>query len=248
MPTQQSTPARQRILDYYTASSPMTDPGSHAKSLRQLPPRLDDLMRIVQGVCVHEYAAEPFYAFTIPESRKSESHIRPLQKRIDRLLELDARPIAVARPVEKRLVGVCNQFVLLLTAMLRSRGAPARARRGFGAYFNPGYFEDHVVCEYWDETTGRWKLADPQFDDVWRERLNIRHDVMDVPRDRFLTAADAWTACRARKADPAKFGIFRGDLRGLWFIAGALVSEVAGLNKMELLPWDAWGAMPEPGQ
>jgi hypothetical protein len=37
------------------------------------------------------------------------------------------------------------------------------------------------------------------------------------------------------------FGIL--DLRGLWFIAGNLVRDVAALNNREMLPWDVWGAM-----
>lgn len=132
--------------------------------------------------------------------------------------------------------------------MLCAKGIPARARCGFGAYFNPGYFEDHWVCEYWDSSKKRWVLADPQFDEVWRNELNTKHDVLDVPRDHFLVAGDAWAQCRAGKADPAKFGIFVNDLRGLWFIAGSLVRDVAALNKMELLPWDVWGAQPRPGE
>src|SRR5207302_2221505 len=33
---------------------------------------------------------------------------------------------------------------------------------------------------------------------------------------RFVIASDAWTLCRAGNADADKFGIFRGNLRGLW--------------------------------
>ena len=56
-------------------------------------------------------------------------------------------------------------------------------------------------------------------------------------------AADAWTACRS---DPATFGTINGNLRGLWFIAANLVHHIAALNKMEMLRWDVWGAMPHP--
>jgi len=66
-----------------------------------------------------------------------------------RLLASDDRHLVVARPVEKRLVSRCRNFLLLPLAMLRAKGVPARARCGFGTYFNPGYFEDRWVCEYW---------------------------------------------------------------------------------------------------
>jgi hypothetical protein len=103
-----------------------------------------------------------------------------------------------------------------------------------------------VVCEYWNSAKQRWMLADPQFDEAWRSSLKIDHDILDVPRDRFLIASDAWTQCRASKANPTRFGIFKGDLRGLWFIAANLVHDVAALNKTEMLRWDVWGAMPHP--
>ena len=69
-----------------------------------------------------------------------------------------------------------------------------------------------------------------------------------MPRERFLVAADAWRKCRAGDADPSKFGIEFAGLRGLWFIAGSLVRDMAALNKMEMLPWDVWGAQPHPNQ
>jgi hypothetical protein len=75
-----------------------------------------------------------------------------------------------------------------------------------------------------------------------------RDDILDVPRDRFLVAADAWDRCRKGQGDPSKFGIHFTGLRGLWFIAGSLVRDVAALNKMEMLPWDVWGAQPRPDE
>ena len=34
-------------------------------------------------------------------------------------------------------------------------------------------------------------------------------------------------------------------MRGLWYVAGNVVRDVAALNSVELLPWDVWGAQPE---
>ena len=45
--------------------------------------------------------------------------------------------------------------------------------------------------------------------------------------------------CRQEGADPDQFGIF--DMKGLGFIRGDLIRDVASLNKVELLPWDCWG-------
>lgn len=132
--------------------------------------------------------------------------------------------------------------------MLRAKGIPARYRCGFGTYFNPPYFEEHVVCEYWNTLQARWVIVDPQFDKVWREKLKIDHDILDVPRDEFIMAGNAWVQCRSEVADPSKFGIFKGGLRGLWFIAGEIIRDVAVLSKMEMLPWDVWGAIPRSSE
>jgi hypothetical protein len=234
-------------LAYYTQPGSMTGVGQHAKALAQLPADVAALAKIVQGLAVHQYMADA-YGFEVPEARKAESHIRHADKIFDRILALDSRPLSVARPVEKRVVGVCHHFALLMTAMLRAKGIPARYRCGFGAFFNAPKFEEHLVCEYWNEAEARWVLADAQLDEVWRRNLGFAFDPMDVPRDQFVVAADAWTQCRSGKADPAKFGIFVGELRGLWFIAAELIRDVAAFSKMEMLPWDGWGAMPHRGQ
>ena len=240
--------ATDRILDFYKRPAAMTSAGRFAPLFDPLPRDIAGLTRIVQGLVLHEFVAADWYGVSISDERRSESHIRPVERMLERLLALDDRPLSVARPPERRLVGVCHHFMLLLLAMLRAKDVPVRGRRGFGSYFNPGYFEDHVVCEYWNAADGRWAFADPQFDEVWRSRLDIEHDILDVPRDRFVIAGDAWERCRAGEADPSRFGIFKGDLRGLWFIADNLIHDVATLNKMEMLQWDVWGAMPRPDQ
>ena len=150
------------------------------------------------------------------------------------------------RSLDKRAIGRCHHFALMTVAVLRAHGISARARCGFGAYFNPPQFEDHWVCEYWDAAERRWVLADTQLDAVWIGKLQIQHDVLDVPRDRFLTAANAWKQCRDGKLDPARFGISFVQLHGLWFVAGSLIRDLASLNKVEMLPWDSWGEQPGP--
>ena len=37
-------------------------------------------------------------------------------------------------------------------------------------------------------------------------------------------------------------------MRGLWFIRGNVVRDLAALNRVELLPWDGWGLMLRLGQ
>ncbi len=239
---------QQQMLDFYSYPSLLTSAGRYASLFETLPNSVNELVCIVQGLGIYDVVATDFYGVTLSDARQREIHLRAFEKMIEQLLTLDDQPLTVARAADKRLACRCHNFTRFLVAMLRAKGIPARSRCGFGTYFTPGYFEDHWVCEYWNPTEARWVLVDPQFDKVWRTKLHVAHDVLDVPRDRFLVAGDAWMQCRIGKADPMKFGLSFVNLRGLWFIAGNLVRDVAVLNKMEMLPWDVWGAMPQPDQ
>lgn len=173
------------------------------------------------------------------EERKREVQIRKVAQKLTRIMELDGRPLTSLRSPEKRLVGNCRDFSVMLCAILRYKGIASRARCGFGTYFTPGRFEDHWVCEYWRADERRWVMVDAQLDDNQRKVLQIGFDPFDVPSDRFLIAGKAWQMCRSSHANPDNFGIF--DMHGMWFIRGNVVRDFLSLNKIELLPWDGWG-------
>ncbi len=225
-------------LEFYATPGPLTEPGAMAALLNGLPRDVGDLVRVVQGLLVHVFWARR-YGLELDEARSSEVQIRPLSAKLERIVELDPRPLTEPRDPDKRLVGNCRDFTLLLVGLLRHQGVPARARCGFGRYFEPGHYEDHWVGEYWNAAQGRWVLTDAQMDALQSDVLHLPFDPLDVPRDQFITGGHAWQLCRAGQADPQTFGIH--DMSGLWFVRGNLVRDVAALNKMELLPWDSWG-------
>lgn len=245
-PFEAGTEARD-TLSFYASHSPMSDPGEAGALLEPLTGDPAALSRVIQGLAIYDVVARDFYGFEAPQDRLGEIHLRPIAGRLARIVELDEQPLQFARPPERRALGRCNSFALLLVSMLRAKGTPARVRCGFAAYFNPPNFEDHWVCEYWDARERRWRLADSQIDEVWRRRLNIRVDTLALPPTQFLTAGEAWRRCRG--GEPAeRFGISFAGLRGLWFVAGGLVRDMAALNKMEMSPWDVWGAQPRAGE
>jgi hypothetical protein len=225
-------------LEYFATHGLITNPGKHAALLDHLPTDISLLRRVVQSVMIHIHWAEQ-YGVHLSEQRRDEVQLRSVVHQLDRLLELDPHPLANTRPFDKRLVGNCRDFSVMLTAILRHQGVPARARCGFGRYFLPNHYEDHWVCEYWDAVQNRWVLVDAQLDELQCEKLSIQFDPLDVPRDQFIVGGKAWQLCRTGQADPDMFGIF--DMYGLWFVCGNFVRDVASLNKMELLPWDSWG-------
>jgi hypothetical protein len=218
----------------------MSDPGRHAGLFDGLPRDPGALAKTVQGLLIHRHIA-PVYGVRLDRDQEAQSHVRAIEKILDDIVTRDDRPLSVLRDASERQVGVCRHFTLLHVAMLRAHGMPARARCGFGAYFEKGKYLDHWVTEYWNEKEQCWVLFDAQIDDRQRELFNIGFDTGDVPRDHFVVAGDAWSLCRNGRADPSAFGIL--DMHGLWFIAGNLVRDVAALNNREMLPWDVWGAM-----
>jgi hypothetical protein len=230
----------------YASHSEMSSPGRHRELVADLPADVAGAAKAVQGLCIHDFVAEPLYGFKVPPARSHEIHIRPAEALIDRLLDMEPGPLSQTRPVANRLVVRCRHYALLHISALREKGIPARLRGGFAAYFNPPYYEDHWITEYWNADEARWVLADPQLDDVWMARLGSFDDPLDLGRQNFIVSADAWKMCRNGRADPAAFGIGAGNLRGLWFVAGSLIRDLAALNKVEMLPWDVWGAQPMP--
>jgi hypothetical protein len=234
-----------RELTYYSQAGIMTDPGPFLNLLDNLPSGIADLCSIVQGVMIHIFWAERYGICLSPE-QKAEVQLRSLKNRLERISDLDPRLLTENRPLNRKSVGNCRDFSLLLVSILRHQGVPARARCGFGAYFQPGRFEDHWVCEYWNAVQDRWILVDSQLDAFQCQALKVRFDPLDVPRDQFIVAGRAWQLCRSNQADPKTFGIF--DMNGLGFVRGNVVRDLASLNKVELLPWDCWGIIegPEP--
>ena len=230
----------------FTRQSPFSALGKHSDAVKRWPNELPELMAAVQNLLIYDVVAEPFYNVRLNPKRQADIHLRYVEDILDRALQIDPTPLYANRPAGARVAARCNNFGLVLLGALREHGISARARVGFATYFNAENYEDHWVVEYYSPKNGGWRYADPQFDAVWRERLCIRHDPADVPKDLFLTAAQVWRECRAGTIDPARTGISHVDLHGLFFVAGSMVRDLAALNRVELLPWDVWGAQPAP--
>lgn len=224
-------------MDFYLRHSALTDPGPYKSMFDGLPADVAALSTIIRGVLVHRDETEWLFGFALPAERRDEANIRYASAILERLGSLDERP------AEQRFAGTCRDFALLLCAMLRSTGVPARLRAGFGGYFTPGFFDDHWVVEYWTDGQG-WRLADAQVGGLAREPYRISFDPADVPRDGFVVGGRAWLDCRAGLRDPAHFGVSVANLTGMWEVQGNVVRDLAALNRVETLPWDDWGLIP----
>lgn len=222
-------------LDYYQLTAPMTDPGDYSSLFTSLPQDLPGLCSSIQSLLIHIYWAER-YGLQLSKERQQEVQIRPVKRKLERILELDSEPLSTPRPPEKRLVSNCRDISTFLCSVLRWQHIPARARCGFGTYFFPGHFEDHWMVEYWDASNQHWVAVDAQLDELQKQALKISFNPLDLPEGAFITGGKAWLNCRQGKTDPDAYGIF--NMHGWDFIRGNVIRDFLALNKIEVLPWD----------
>ncbi len=228
----------------WAEAGPVTALGEDILQLHQVPPVLEGLVAMVQGLLLNVFRDEE-QGMEIPEERMDEVDLRTASAMFERIMELDSRSLQHERPPDKRLVSNARSFAVLTTALLRAQGIPARVRCGFSAYFKPGLFLEHWLCEVWQPAEDSWVLVDPQLDQVQKENFGISFSAVDVPRDQFITAGEAWNLCWGEEEDPEDlmdpdlFGLY--GYTGMWFIRGSLVRDVLALAKIELLPWDSFG-------
>jgi hypothetical protein len=227
---------------YYASQSAVTDPAKYKKLYDTLPEDIPALCRVVQGLFLHMHWADA-YGVKLTEEQKKEVRIRKVTRQMARILELDGSALTTERPPEKKIVGTCRDYAALLTSFLRHKGVPARMRVGFATYFTPGRYEDHYLCQYWNEKEKRWLIVDAQLDDLQRRVLGITFDPCDLPEGLFLPGGKAWRMCREGKIDPELCGIF--NIKGMWFVGCDLIYDAMSLNKIESHPWDIWPLMPQ---
>jgi hypothetical protein len=203
---------------------------------------------VVQGLLVYDVVAQPLYGVDLDAELAEAIHERDSARLLTLAREVDARPLDAARPPGRRVGARCHAYSRLTVAFLRAAGVPARARCGFGAYFRPGWYEDHWVAEYWDATAGGWRMVDAQLDAAWRKMLGFEGDPFDISPTEFVTAGSAWQAWRRGELDASRCGLSGIDEHGAHWIAGCLRLDFASLNKVEMLPWDVWGARWDPAE
>jgi hypothetical protein len=242
--------SRDELLAYYAQHGPMTDPGSYAGLFDALPADPAALCDVVQGIMAVDMWTT-LGVLQVSDERRAEANVRGVREKLRRIMALDDHPLAVERPMERRLLGNCRNLSLMLCAMLRHHGIPARIRVGFDA-MDPQHHRDHWVCQYWWAAEERWVMADMWMYGFYRDMhllpppaqealAAIEMDPLDLRSDQFITGGQAWQRCRAGE-DATHYGI-EGDLWGLWFVRDNMQRDMVALNKVEVLPWDNWGCV-----
>jgi hypothetical protein len=233
----------QALLDFYATPGRFTTVGDW----ELLSGEIHKVVDIVQGLLVYDVVAQPFYGVELTPQQADTINERDTARLLEVVLEVDPRPLDEARPPANRVGARCHAFSRVTVSFLRAAGVPARARCGFGAYFRPGWFEDHWVAEYWNRVDDRWHMVDAQLDETWRKMINLSGDRFSITPSEFVTAGHAWQAWRRGELDAGRCGLSAINEHGAHWIAGNLRLDLASLNKVEMLPWDVWGSRWEPG-
>lgn len=215
---------------YYAGHSAESDPQDLRRLLDPLPKDPEGILDAVGGLVLHKAFVEPAGIVCPPESA-DDAETRKIPEMLRRILARDSRSLDSARPPGKRLISVCRHYALLACSAFRHHDLPARLRVGFADYFEPGFYDDHWVSEYWEGK--EWRLMDPELTPSVRRHFGVTFNPCDVPRDRFLTAGLAWLSIRSGRVDPAKCGVSTLGITGDWFVAASVVRDLAALNERE---------------
>ncbi len=216
---------------FYSTHSPYSDPRSHCAILRGISADPLSLAHWIGSILQHPRAPESReYGFTLDQAADLE-----LRSVADILSVAIERDVLAGHSAKNKIGGLCRDFAILAVSRFRSEGIPARLRVGFANYLVSHAWEDHWLCEWHD---GRyWRRLDVEFAAI----DGLPFDALDVSRDRFITAGEAWIRIKPQPETAGDFGVASLDLNGAWFIAGSLFRDIAALHRLELKPWDYWG-------
>jgi len=234
------------MFTFFTSQSIYSDPGKWIDKYDKLPDKIDDLVKFVQNIIIHQFwiSNPENYGITpkslIESGRKPNEEINLLtvEKILSKYFELNDSGFDVSRKPEEQVVGNCRDFTLMLVSFLRQKGIASRSRSGVAKYFIPNHYEDHFVCEYYNESEKRWIRVDAQLDQLMIDKCDMKFDVLDVPHDEFLDAAESMVQVRI-DGKPEQYGI--NEYKGQKYLNYKLFSDIAHMNKLEILPWEGWG-------
>lgn len=118
------------------------------------------------------------------------------------LFRLDERGFVKDRKVEHKIVVTCRYVSVLMSAIQKAKGIPARSRAGFAPYFKEGVSMDHWINQYYSEKENRWITFDA---DGFYEEGGMPLSQYDIPINSFDWAAEAYLAVRRGKTDGKQY-------------------------------------------
>lgn len=195
---------KEEILEFYKKTSLYTYLGLYETFAKNLPDDICKLCLLQRKQIIHPVTfnidgirekTESFWGdmTQIPITRlKYEDDLFPTAvSTIIELLRKDAR-YTEEREAKNKIHVTCRSQAILLAAILKAKGIPARVRSGFSNYIHQnGVAFDHWITEYYHTCEKRWVLVDPDMCCT-----PVPFNIFDIPREEFMFGAVAWTKFR----------------------------------------------------
>lgn len=219
-----------KILDFYKQQGERTNVENSI--FDQFPKTIEGIVSVIQNVLIHEYRIK---SQNIKSSLKNLEDWNP--KDVNLIFsKINLKKITKKLDLDKKSVGICRNYSMLLASVLRENNIPSRTRCGFATYFGCGYFEDHWITEYWDSKKNKWIMVDAQMDEYWRKTLNLDPKVFnlfDIKKGQFFSGGEIWQLYRQSFIDDNICGFSpQGDV-GEHYIRGNMLRDFFALNKIE---------------
>lgn len=220
----------QKSLNFYKTQGKRT--AITKEFVNQFPDDISGIVEFVQNILIHKGRA-------VKEEDLANNHDNPafdLKTNLQIIEKIEGVDISQPILVKDKVVCICRNYTMLLVAVLREKGFPARARCGFGMYFGGGDYEDHWICEYWSKEQARWIQVDAQMDSYWKEMLHLNNswfNHLDMKRGQFLNGGQVWKLYREGIIDGDICGFSPEGLLGEYYIRENMMRDFFALNNVE---------------
>ena len=200
------------VLNHYLQTSMYTYLGPYEEFAKNLPDDIEKLCALQKMQTIHPqiFLMDPmimqdndnFYGdmTQIPIDRLNcEEDIFPTAiSMFAELLRRDSN-YSVNREAKNKIHILCRGNALMLASTLKAKNIPARVRVGWAKYhYNTGLCDDQWNVEYYDLETNQWIMVDSS---GIGGNSTIPNKMINIPKDKFLTAADAWLGIRQGTLD-----------------------------------------------
>lgn len=232
---------RPQLRDHYLQFGVFTNPGLYKKCLSEdLPIEIREIGLLVRKNIIHRTTLAAGNTGTnvdlrfgdmteVPWWRQPEDDIlATAAAMLAELYRKDGRGFVSDRATQDKLVLTCRYVSILIAAILKSKGIPARVRSGNAPYFEKGQSDDHWINQYWNDEEGRWVTIDVD----GSLSLVENFDPYDLPVGAFDFPGKAWLDVRSGNRSADDFYNAGGE-RGLVVVAWSLFYDFHSLMNHE---------------
>lgn len=234
---------RDEIRQHYLGTSTYTYAGPYLEYFKSLPDDISELGNLICSQVIHRVTLAEGNTNANETLRYGDMNMFPWYRMrceddifltaiamTAELFRMDRRGFILDRKVEDKIVVTCRYVSVLMTAILKAKGVPARSRSGFATYFDDSFSYDHWINQYWDEDLECWVNIDA---DGFFDRKVLGFDQYNIPFFKFDWAASTWLGIRDGSLDRNQF-LYASGSTGLKAVIRAIFYDFHCLMNNEI--------------